>query len=119
MKAFGEYARQLRLSKRLTLREFCRKAGLDPSNWSKVERGLHLPPKGREVLASVAETLELNEGSEEWNSLFELAIVGHIPVDLAGNQSIVDKLPIFFRTIRGQKPTREELEKLVELLGDY
>ena len=119
MKLFGEYVRQLRLVKRMTLRKFCKTAGLDPSNWSKIERGLHQPPKGREVLISVAETLGIPEGTEEWNSLFDLAIIGHIPADLVGNQAIVDKLPIFFRTVRGQKPTRKELEKLVELLGDY
>ena len=119
MKAFGEYVRQLRFAKRLTLREFCRLAGLDPSNWSKIERGLHQPPKGKEVLISVAEALGVTEGSEEWNSLFDLAIVGHIPSDLVGSQAIVEKLPVFVRTVRGQKPTREELEKLVELLGDY
>lgn len=119
MKTFGEYVRLLRLTRRLTLREFCRIASLDPSNWSKIERNLHQPPKGREILVSVAEALEVKEGSEEWNSLFDLAIVGHIPVGLAESQAVIDKLPIFFRTVRGQKPTREELEKLVELLGDY
>lgn len=119
MKTFGEYVRQLRIEKRLTLREFCRLTGFDPSNWSKIERNLHQPPKGREVLISVAEALEVPEGSEEWSSLFDLAIIGYIPAGLVGSQVIVDKLPIFFRTVRGQKPTREELEKLVELLGDY
>jgi len=119
MKTFGEYVRELRITRRLTLREFCRATSLDPSNWSKIERNLHQPPKGREVLVSVAEALEVKEGSDEWNSLFDLAIVGHIPVGLAESQAVIDKLPIFFRTVRGQKPTREELEKLVELLGDY
>jgi len=32
------------------------------------------------------------------------------------DEKLVAKLPVFFRTISGQKPSREDLEKLVELI---
>ena len=119
MKLFGDYLRHLRIKRHLTLREFCRNAGLDSSNWSKVERNLLPPPKSKQILSSIGNALKLREGSEEWHSIIELAIIGHIPTDLLGSQKIVDKLPVFFRTLRGQKPTREELEKLGGLLKEY
>ncbi len=41
---FGDYLKSRRLERDLTLRDFCRSAGEDPSNWSKVERGILPPP---------------------------------------------------------------------------
>ena len=32
------------------------------------------------------------------------------------DEKLVAQLPVFFRTISGQKPSREDLEKLVELI---
>lgn len=48
-KKFAEYIKDLRVEKEITLREFCKISGLDPSNWSKIERGIHAPPKSKEV----------------------------------------------------------------------
>ena len=118
MKAFGEYVKQKRLQWGLTLREFCRLTGVDPSNWSKIEKGVLAPPKSKEVLVSVAETLNFTIGSEDWNTLQDLAIVGRIPKELISDQSIIQKLPIFFRTVRGDKPTEKDLEELVKILRE-
>jgi hypothetical protein len=30
----------------------------------------------------------------------------------------MEELPVFFRTIRGEKPTRQELEDLIKILGE-
>lgn len=38
--SFGEYFRYNRVLVGMSLNEFCWQAGLDPSNWSRVERGL-------------------------------------------------------------------------------
>jgi transcriptional regulator with XRE-family HTH domain len=40
---FGECVKQLRLTRGWSLRDFCLKYDLDPSNWSKVERGKMKP----------------------------------------------------------------------------
>lgn len=115
MKTFGEYIKMLRIEKRITLREFCRSTNIDPSNWSKIERGLMPPPKSKEVLESIRITFGLKSNSEEYTTLKELAVIGHVPVDLL-DQKVVDRLPVFFRTLRGEKPTREELENLIKIL---
>lgn len=115
---FGEYVKELRIKKRITLREFCRLNNLDPSNWSKVERGILSPPKSKNVLTAIANSFHLEEGSEEWNTLFDLAAIGHIPRQILTDENIVNKLPIFFRTIRGEKPTERELKELIKLISE-
>ena len=57
MLTFGEFIKQLRLQNRITLREFCRLAGIDPSNWSKIERGMLQPPKSK-MLQSLLDKLD-------------------------------------------------------------
>ena len=116
MVTFGEFVKDLRMKNNLTLREFCRITNLDPSNWSKIERGIFPPPKSKKVLQEIAKTLNLNESSDDRDALFDLAAISHIPSELISSQEVVDKLPIFFRTLRGEKPTREELEELIEIL---
>jgi transcriptional regulator with XRE-family HTH domain len=47
---FGEIIKNKRLDHEMTLREFCRQLDEDPSNWSKIERGLNPPPKDEKKL---------------------------------------------------------------------
>ena len=115
---FGELIFELRIKRGLTLREFCRKTELDPGNWSKIERGIHNPPKSREVLMRVAGALEIKKGSDSWHSLFELASISFVPAELMDNPSVVNMLPVLFRTVRGEKPDKKTLEKLVEMLRE-
>ena len=116
MEAFGGYVKNLRLKKRLTLRDFCRKTEMDPSNWSKVERGLLPPPRSKEILERLARVLGLEDNSEEFLALIDLAVIAHVPTELIPDSAIINSLPIFFRTIRGEKPSHEELEKLIDLI---
>jgi transcriptional regulator with XRE-family HTH domain len=118
MGSFGEFVKRMRIRNSLTLREFCRQANADPSNWSKIERGLFPPPKSKQVLQGIAGILNLKQGSEEYNTLFDLAAIGYIPPDLISDQAVIEKLPVFFRTLRGEKPTRKELEELIKILKE-
>ncbi len=113
---FGGYFEQLRQGQGLTLRMFCKKAACDPANISRMERGLISPPKGREILEKYAEALNLIEGSDEWYQFFDLAAAdqGIVPQDIMADAELVKVLPAFFRTLRGQKPTDEEMTKLAE-----
>jgi transcriptional regulator with XRE-family HTH domain len=111
---FGAFIKDARIDAGLTLRGFCKIMNADPGNWSKIERGLLPPPKSKKVLREIAVTLKLVEGSEEWNALFDLATISFIPRELLGDPLVVDNLPVFFRTLRGEKPARKELEALIE-----
>lgn len=115
---FGEFVHEKRLKVDLSLREFCRQAGVDPSNWSKVERNL-LPALGtRELLENIAKLLRLKKGSNDWASFFDLAAISQqrIPDDVYKDEDVIAALPVFFRTVRGEKPSEEEMDKLIALL---
>ena len=118
MTTFGEFVKNLRIEKSITLRNFCKLADLDPSNWSKIERKKLHPPKSREILERIAKVLDVDVNTENWYVLIDLAIISSIPTELIEDKSVVDKLPIFFRTVRGENPSEEELEKLIKLLKE-
>jgi hypothetical protein len=115
---FGEFIKEIRGRQRLGLREFCLEHGHDPSNWSKIEREVLPPPRDEEILRTWAKQLGLKQGSEDWLKFFDYAAVdsGRIPDYVLKDESLVAQLPVFFRTLSGQKPSREDLEKLVELI---
>lgn len=115
---FGKYFKKCRIALRKTLRQFCSENGLDPGNISKLERGLLPPPQGREKLEAYAKFLKIKKGSDEWYMFFDLAAAetGRIPDDLMSEKRIGDKLPILFRTLRGQKVPDDKLEELIKKL---
>ena len=116
--SFGSYFKKKRQERGLTLRNFCSQYGLDPGNISKMERGLILPPSKREILEKYAEHLDIKEGSDDWYEFFDLAaaFAGRIPTDVMNDERLVEKLPVVFRTLRGQKVPKEQLEDLAELI---
>ena len=54
--------------------------------------------------------------SVDFATLLDLAVIAFIPQELLSDQQVIEKLPAFFRTVRGEKPNRKELEELIELL---
>jgi transcriptional regulator with XRE-family HTH domain len=115
---FGEFIKQKRLEKDLSLREFCRQLDEDASNWSKVERGIIGPPQDRGKLRKIAAILGISERSDAWKELTDVASVGAgiIPEYIMLDKKIVDTLPVFFRTIGSVKPTKEEIEELIKTI---
>ena len=110
---FGDYAKERRIAAGLTLRSFCRDAAIDPSNWSKIERGVLSPPDEAGFLTRVSDVLMLKP--EERAALGDLAAIarGQIPADLR-DEEILAKMPAFFRAIRGQEYTPEDFDKLLQ-----
>jgi transcriptional regulator with XRE-family HTH domain len=117
---FASYFKTLRKDKRITLRAFCEAAGADPGNISRMERGGMIPPQDRLILTRYAQALGLVEGSNEWYQFFDLAAAdrGMIPQDLMEDAELVKQLPAFFRTLRGQKPTENELRKVLQKIKE-
>ncbi|OGV61644.1 MAG: hypothetical protein A3K19_15180 [Lentisphaerae bacterium RIFOXYB12_FULL_65_16] len=112
----GGFVEALRQRNRLTLREFCKRAGADPANISRMERGLVPPPKSRDILERYAAALDLREGTDDWYTFFDLAAVdqGIVPADIMADAELVKALPVFFRTLRGQKPSPDEMREIAE-----
>jgi transcriptional regulator with XRE-family HTH domain len=113
--SFASFFKSMRNKKRLTLRAFCKEAGADPANINRMERGAIPPPQSREILVRYAKALGIEEGSDDWYLFVDLAAAdrGIIPQDIMGDEELVKKLPAFFRTLRGAKPTAEEMEIVV------
>jgi len=76
------------------------------------------PPRDEDTLRTWAKQLGLKQGSEDWLKFFDYAAVdsGRIPDYVLKDEKLVAQLPVFFRTLSGQKPSREDLEKLIELI---
>ena len=115
---FGQYVKDLREKSGLSLRQFCRLADVDASNWSKIERDLLPPPKSRQQLNDLASIMGIPKESEEWNTLLDLAAIGHVPKELWNNQSVAERMPVFFRTARESKIDKAMIEEIKELFRD-
>ena len=117
-KAFGELFKSLRIESRQTLRRFCLENGFDPGNISKLERGRLAPPQSREKLDEYARALHLEEGSDEWFEFYDraAACAGQIPKEILDDEELVGKLPLIFRTLRGEKLTEEQMRDLMETI---
>jgi transcriptional regulator with XRE-family HTH domain len=115
---FGTFIKELRARQRLGLREFCLEHGHDPSNWSKIEREVLSPPRDEDTLRAWAKELGIKQGSDDWLKFFDYAAVdaGRIPDHVLKDEELVRKLPAFFRTLSGQKPSREDLEQLIKII---
>jgi transcriptional regulator with XRE-family HTH domain len=117
---FGEFVKKIRMDRRIGLREFCIAADCDPSNWSKVERGLMPPPQSRKILVRIAVALGITNDLKQVDLLMDYAAisVGKIPQHVMKDSEFVKRLPIFFRMANGKKPTPKFLAKLVEQLKE-
>ena len=114
---FGQLFKAKRVSLGMGLRKFCSINGLDPGNVSKIERGVLQPPQ-REALKRYLGCLGIEEGSGEWFNFADQAALeaGQIPPDIMSKEKAIKHLPVVFRALRGGKPTKEDFERLVEII---
>jgi transcriptional regulator with XRE-family HTH domain len=117
---FGDFFKKKRIESGKTLRQFCMENNLDPGNISKLERGILPPPTSEEKLEHYARCLKIKKGSDEWYEFFDLAhaSAGRIPEEIVSDENLLSKLPLVFRTLRGQKLTREQLNKMAKKLKE-
>jgi len=117
-KKFGELLKSLRITKDFSLREICRLVGYDPSNWSKIERGIISPPSDITVLATWLKILGINKDGAEYNEFIDSANIaqGIIPEDILSQKNSAEYLPAVFRTLRNEKPDKKDIDKLIKLI---
>ena len=117
-KMFGEFFKNLRQARGLTLREYCRTFDKDPAYISRMERGKIAPPINHQELEKLALSLGLQEDSEEWTEFFTLAAIsaGRIPQEIMSDEEVLQHLPLLLRTITGKKLDKSQLESLVEVI---
>ena len=73
-------------------------------------------PNSDEKLRGYARALKLKKGTDEWQRFFDLAAVSRreIPEDIMSDEELVKRLPLVFRTLRGQKVGDAQLDALVD-----
>jgi len=119
LKKFGEFLKELRIKQDLSLRDICKKVSYDPSNWSKIERGLISPPSDEAILKNWAEALGLkNKAYYEFVDLANIA-QGIIPDYIMQEKDLVRALPSLFSVLRQGRSSGVELNKLIKLLLKY
>lgn len=117
-KRFGQILKNLRIEKGLTLRAASYMANYDPSNWSKIERGKMSPPSAEKILRKWVIVLGISNPKKIQEFIDEAHLSqGIIPEDILSQDNIVDLLPAFFRTLRNKKPTKQEINRLIKLIG--
>lgn len=118
MSLLENFIKPRRLALGLSLRKFAELIGLNASFYSKVERGIVPFPENNDLQSRIANTLNLEESSPEWIE-FSVAISlsnGNIPKDVLSDQELAGILPIFFRTIKGGKPSEKDLKSLINFI---
>jgi transcriptional regulator with XRE-family HTH domain len=115
---FGEFFKRKRLEKGLGLRQFSVAHGYGAGNISRLERGVLSPPKDHRKLRQYAKHLGLVEGSDDWTTFFDLAYAGagRVPPSIMSDNEKVAQLPMVFRTLRGERLTKKEIDSLLEKL---
>lgn len=111
---YGALLKETRIAKGLTLRQCCELLGVDPSNWSKLERGIIPAPKDPAIVEAWAEALGLAGGARQ-NFLDTAALSRReLPADIASDEKVMAALPAFFRAARGSELDDNALKQFVE-----
>jgi transcriptional regulator with XRE-family HTH domain len=111
---FGQLAKNLRIERKMTLRHFCSELGIDPSNWSKIERGVSSAPKDQAIIIKWADFFNLTGDSrQEFLDLADLSR-SEIPQDVASDERVLAAMPAFFRAMRGNDLEGEKLKDFFE-----
>src|SRR5208283_1678749 len=66
---FGQFLKEKRLALDLSLREFARRVGVQPSNYCNVEAGV-LPPPPADTLEKLAKALGLKKGTPDYETRY-------------------------------------------------
>ena len=112
---FGQFLKTKRLALDLSLREFARKIGMQPSNYCNIESDV-LPPPPAEGLERICSVLSLKKGTPDYVNFHDLSAQGRdeIPADVErivkGNKLI----PAMLRTVEYEKVTKEQLRGIIE-----
>ena len=114
---FGEFLKTHRTAKRITLRAFSEALGMDPSNYSRMERGQAQPPANESKLPNYARLLGIPTDSSEYREMVRLAALGRgeIPPAILSDRAVFAKLPVFFRSLEGEK-LDASMDELVDIL---
>ena len=104
----------LRVIRRITLREFSQRVGLAPSVYSRIERGVDVPP---EDLTPIFRALGLDADDWQARELERLAVLARAAgARVLTDAEVAGKLPALPSDSEGQPLDEEKLDALVEMV---
>ncbi|MEG0693420.1 MAG: helix-turn-helix transcriptional regulator [Oscillospiraceae bacterium] len=116
---FGEYVRQKRLDRKITLRSFAKQVGISATFISGMENNEKSAPSD-EVLKNIAEILQLDKG--ETDKLYDLAVQtkasNPLPLDIAETVRENAVVRIALRVAKDLDATDEEWEDFMRRLKE-
>lgn len=117
---FGEYFYSLRVKSGLTLRKFAEKIEEDPAYISRLERGKVRAPKSCEKLSFFAMSLGLSKNTKKFDKFIQLAEISNksYGVDSVKDERILEKLPVFLRTLDNKGLDEGKLEDLIKAIEE-
>jgi transcriptional regulator with XRE-family HTH domain len=115
VKTFGEFLKEKRLATGLSLREFARRVGMQPSNYCNVEAGV-LPPPPAESLEKLCRILNIKKGTGEFEVFHDLAAKGRdeIPADVERIVKENELIPAMLRTVEYEQVSKQQLRGIIE-----
>ncbi len=115
---FGEFVKSLRKQLGKTARITAIEAGMQPSNYCRLEYGALKPPQDKAKLDRLINALNIPENSPQRARFYDMAAAASnsIPLDLAEIISKDDAVPLMLRTITKKKLSQREVDELVKLV---
>lgn len=113
---FIQLVKSIMEREKIGLRELARRSGVNAGYLSRVLSKIEPPFQDLGKLEIIANSLNIEKGSDEYYKLFDYAKVdgGRLPEYVKNREEVMSFLPAFFRTIDNKKPTKEQLEKLMK-----
>ena len=112
---FGQFLKEKRLALDLSLREFARQVGMQPSNYCNVEADV-LPPPPPESLEKLCRALGIKKGTSDFESFHDLAAKGRdeIPADVERIVKENELLPAMLRTVEYEQLSKQQVRGIIE-----
>jgi transcriptional regulator with XRE-family HTH domain len=116
--AFGEFLKEQRKKIGLTSRKIALGAGMQPSNYCRMENGTLKPPQDAERLKTLYKSLKLEADAEKSARFYDLAAEANnaTPLDLAEIISRDEAIPLMLRTIGNRRLSQDEIEGIIALI---
>jgi transcriptional regulator with XRE-family HTH domain len=116
--AFGEFLKEQMKKAGLTSRRAALDAGMQPSNYCRMENGALKPPQDADRLKALHRALKLEADAERSARFYDLvAKANHAtPLDLAEIISRDEAIPLMLRTIGNRRLREDEIEGIIALI---
>ena len=116
-KSFGDYLRELRIQRDISMRMLAKELNMDVGNLSRIENGKMKPPMKEQFIEDISDVLKLSKNEKE--KLIDIASheSGEYPRDIKETLKEHSYIPVLLRTISNKKLSDDAIRKLTEKLN--